>query len=69
MNAKQIVEDMFLSLKSNIVDSDQDTKDKIADLLLDLIDQELEYTNLDDFLFEIEELIDDYSERVEKRYC
>lgn len=69
MNAKQIVEDMFLSLKSNIVDSDQDTKDKIADLLLDLIDQELEYTNLDDFLFEIKDTIHDYSERVEKRYC
>ena len=69
MNAKQIVEDMFLDLKSKIVNLDQENKDKIADLLLDLVDQELEYTNLDDFLSQIKDLVDDYSERVEKRYC
>ena len=69
MNAEQIVKDMFLRLKIKIIDLDQTNKDKITDLLLDLIDQELEYTNLDDFLSKIEELVDDYSKQVEKRYC
>ncbi len=69
MNAEQIVKEMFRNLKVNVLFVDQNTKDKIADLLLDLIDQELEYTNLDDFLSKIEELVDDHSEQVEKRYC
>ncbi len=69
MNPEQIVKKMFLGLRATVLFVDQDVKNKITDILLDLIDQELEYTDLDDFLFNIEELVDEHSEQVEKRYC
>jgi len=66
--ANRIVKALFDSLKDSVKDLNQLEKEKINELLYDLVISELEYMTLDEFLDRSDQLTDEYSKYCEKYF-